>query len=461
MIISARRWLSKNGGGAVALNRALVGCNTLEELNTLVLQQQQQQAHLLTAVNVATAIHRMGRLAKFATPTPTTPTAFPYLLSIAKPQKFEARAISNMCHGIAMGKLRDDTVGGGSKFPEFLQTQAVDKARFFTPQEVSNLLWSFAVQEEHAPQVFNEFSKQICFKLARFSPRDLSTSLWSFAVLGHANHHVLFDRAKAHILSRTLHQQPLQAYNAQDLSSLLFSFATLGHPHSADLCSAVAAQAMDIRMNSSQSLLLLVWSLACLDALGLHKVREMFQTMRMPTNITLERTVLQANQLHFCRLAWDQVNPGVQSVLLDDLESPKGWVREKRATQLNYGYQSRLVISQQLTQAFSQRSEQVLVNAETSSGMQVDFYLPERNFAVEIEGKHNYAYDGITPLGHTLFKHRLLTRQGISLCKIHVSDFCKHTPAEQHDLLQEIVQHVISTTPPPPTPTASSTLEPL
>lgn len=398
-------------------NLELAACTRPALLSELVLGATPAQ---LTPVNLATALHRMGKL---SSPSPQALSKVLRLAHISAAQ-LEPQAISNMCHGIAKSRLC-------SGIPEFLQNQAVRLgADRFSPQETATLLHSLAVQKEPAPELFQAFAEQIGRQLPKYSPRDLSTSLWSFAVLGHGFAPRLFSRCAS--------GSKLAKFNAHDLALFLFSFATLGHPCPAKVCNAAASAFPRVAQDDAHSLLLFVWSLACLDALGLPQVSHFFAHSRLPPHVQLAKTATQANQVHFARLAWDQTHPGVRSRLLEDLESG-GWVSHARHSKNHSGYQSRLAISAELQRLFPHGQ----VNASLPAlDLQVDFYLPDRNFAIEIEGRHNYASDGTTPLGSTLFKHRLLTRSGVGLCKIHVDEYSQRSARERQDLLLTIQHHL-------------------
>ncbi|KAH9252219.1 hypothetical protein BASA81_009821 [Batrachochytrium salamandrivorans] len=405
---------------ALRFNQELIACTQSGLLSELILGATPAQ---LTPVNLATAIHRMGKLAS------PSPLALTKVLNLANnsASQFQPQAISNMCYGIAKSRLCNG-------IPKFLQTQAVLVAKRFSPKETANLLHSLAVQKEPAPEVFQEFAKQIDRQLPRYSPRDLSISLWSFAMLGHGFSPQLFSKCASTAVTTT---SKLAKFNSHDIALFLFSFATLGHPCPSKVCSA-AANAFRVSDGDAHSLLLFVWSLACLDALGLHKVSEFFVHTRLPPHVQLAKTPTQANQVHFARLAWDQTNPGVRSRLLEDLEFGN-WVSNARQSKTNSGYQSRLEISAELKLLFPHGQ----VNASLPAlDLQVDFYLPDKNFAIEIEGRHNYASDGITPLGSTQFKHRLLTRSGMGLCKIHVDEYSQYSAHERRDLLLTIQHHL-------------------
>jgi hypothetical protein len=95
----------------------------------------------------------------------------------------------------------------------------------FKPQELSNIIWSYATAGEAHPQLFMKFGVHIVAMkdLGQFKPQELSSIIWAYATAGES-HPKLFSKIGDHIVA----MKDLSIFIPQDFSNNVWSYATIG-----------------------------------------------------------------------------------------------------------------------------------------------------------------------------------------------------------------------------------------
>lgn len=159
---------------------------------------------------------------------------------------------------------------------------SLKQAPSFSPQELSNLFWSFASIHDRCPNSsifsFPSFSTLVSAlvqtateKSSQFNPQAISTLFWALASL-----HITPSTALLRALSRVAHTT-INQFFPREMSSLLWGFATLKIQPSEQLISAMSEQLVNRRQElEPQSLSNLFWSFA---TLGITPSNDLIQTV--------------------------------------------------------------------------------------------------------------------------------------------------------------------------------------
>jgi len=106
--------------------------------------------------------------------------------------------------------------------------------RQFKPQELSNLVWSFAKVSLPAKELFESVARTSMCKIGCFSFQNLSNLAWAFATTGICDT-VLFERIA------TQSDAGITGFSSQELSNIAWAFATLEVRHDV-LLQAIGAE---------------------------------------------------------------------------------------------------------------------------------------------------------------------------------------------------------------------------
>ena len=201
-----------------SLNAEIVNIDNFQELSSLILSTP---ADRFNDVNCSTAIQRLGKLISREGKHKLDGSAIQKLVSLSFSTRFPPRQTSNLCHGVAVGKLNifDE------RLPQLLKKIFVDRNDYnlFEPKHFANIAWSFATLNIYNNQVFDIISYQIRkVPWNQLVPQDISMILWSFAT-NSRHDEVLFQD-----FSRKLLSTNLKKFSNQNISNIVWSFAKLG-----------------------------------------------------------------------------------------------------------------------------------------------------------------------------------------------------------------------------------------
>ena len=178
------------------------------------------------AVNLATAMHRLGRLVRSA--RASNPSVLnqvvkhpQYRQLLNRTEDFiesmEPRALANFLWGMAA--LGDQQNTGivlrlGNRLME------IDPKELKT-QEISNVVWSLATLEMQMPDLMNRMLTAACDRIDECVPQALSNMIWACATLRH--HNARFIAAVAGSASPRL-----DTFQSQTLANTLWAYSVLG-----------------------------------------------------------------------------------------------------------------------------------------------------------------------------------------------------------------------------------------
>ncbi|GIL60034.1 hypothetical protein Vafri_14651 [Volvox africanus] len=322
---------------SIQLNKHIMACRTTEELLALV----QHRGASFDYFNISTALARVPKLALMCPgapagagqtgfyhhnhgvagalpPPPPPPPSVAAAAAAALPgdlhldaagrslldhlaqlmmtqiDSFDARGLANSAW--AFGKLKYVPSGG---LPAVIAQAALRRMSEFSPQNLSNLVWSFVYMHHADEALLSAASRFVCARVGEFKPQELANIVWAFASLGHREEmmlHVAAEQAqriaplfKEQELSNvlwalgkmSLRDRPdvlealmvetrakLPAFLPQGISNVAWALASVGHADATFLDQVVAQCGNQLAAFDVQALANLVWAMA---ALGYYK----------------------------------------------------------------------------------------------------------------------------------------------------------------------------------------------
>ena len=178
------------------------------------------------AVNLATAMHRLGRLVRSA--RVKNPGVLNHVVKhqqykdlLDKTEDFidtmEPRALANFLWGMAaMGDQKNTGIvlRLGNRLMEINPTE-------LKTQEISNVVWSLATLEMQMPDLMDRMLGAACDRINECVPQALSNMIWACATLRH--HNPRFISAVAESASPRL-----DTFQSQTLANTLWAYSVLG-----------------------------------------------------------------------------------------------------------------------------------------------------------------------------------------------------------------------------------------
>lgn len=177
-------------------------------------------------VNIATAMHRLGRLVRKAKArNPSVPervathSNYQYLLSLAQKavDLMAARGIANFIWGMA---ALGDTHHVGIILRLGQRLMDMDPAEL-KEQELSNVLWGLATLDIYIPDLMDRMLESACTRINDCVPQALSNMIWACATLRHL--HCRFLQLVAETAAPNL-----ENFQSQTLANTLWAFSVLG-----------------------------------------------------------------------------------------------------------------------------------------------------------------------------------------------------------------------------------------
>jgi hypothetical protein len=99
-----------------------------------------------------------------------------------------ARVILLLFQAWAFGKLKYVPSGG---LPVVIAQAALRRMGEFSPQNLSNLVWSFVYMHHADDALLSAASRFVCARAGEFKPQELANIVWAFASLGHRDEHMV------------------------------------------------------------------------------------------------------------------------------------------------------------------------------------------------------------------------------------------------------------------------------
>ncbi|GLC35079.1 hypothetical protein PLESTM_000277200 [Pleodorina starrii] len=261
---------------SIQLNKHIMACRNTEELLALV----QHRGAYFDYFNISTALARVPKLALmgptgpgfyhhhgFAAPQPPPPppaghqpgsaaavaaaaaaaaSALPTdlhldaagrslldhlaQLMVTHIGSFDARGLANSAW--AFGKLKYVPSGG---LPAVIAQAALRRMHEFSPQNLSNLVWSFVYMHHADEALLSAASRFVCARVAEFKPQELANIVWAFASLGHRDDQML--HVAAHQAQRIA---PL--FKEQELSNVLWALGKMNLRDRPEVLEALMAE---------------------------------------------------------------------------------------------------------------------------------------------------------------------------------------------------------------------------
>ena len=96
-----------------------------------------------------------------------------------------ARALSNIAHGLAKCALVGLDVETGALFAAVAKAAVRGGLGGFNPQELANTAWAHAMAGHDAPALFDAIAAAAVLRLRDFNPQNLANTAWAYATAGH------------------------------------------------------------------------------------------------------------------------------------------------------------------------------------------------------------------------------------------------------------------------------------
>eukprot|EP00984_Skeletonema_dohrnii_P013477 scaffold5585_cov94-Skeletonema_dohrnii-CCMP3373.AAC.4 len=144
-----------------------------------------------------------------------------------KLDNFDARCLSNIAYAYALIKYVPEFDDESDLF-DHIATQAALRSAEFNAQELSNMMWAYAIVDKPHALLFEVMGDQVVASvhLGAFKPQNLANIVWAYAKAG-VHHPKLFEKVANHAARIDV----LYGFNSQDLANTAWAFATAGVHH--------------------------------------------------------------------------------------------------------------------------------------------------------------------------------------------------------------------------------------
>ncbi|KAH7435254.1 hypothetical protein KP509_06G056200 [Ceratopteris richardii] len=334
---------------------------------------------LLTPLNVATALHRIGKHMETSGSAKSERLAFARKRQMAE---LVARAMQVLADCSAQGLSNIawalSKVGGNilySSEMDLIADAILSNVSELNSQNIANTLGAYSSMQHAAPKLFACLCDRAVEVLEEFSSQELAQVLWAHAELTQPADPLLDALDNICLLSDKEYSNPFAYARSDHLANLGWSYAVLNQIHRPSFKCIWKMLECSLNQNA--------------DGKG---------------DMTCCLSTWHLSQIHQVNLCLQYDDLSQSSILLKDAAA-KAWEIQKRQSWSSSQYQKD--VKWHLVSL-----GQNWVAEYNGADYSLDFALPEKKIAIEIDGPSHFIRNTGLPLGHTLMKRRLLSQAG-------------------------------------------------
>ncbi|MCO5609280.1 hypothetical protein L7F22_063506 [Adiantum nelumboides] len=433
-----------------SFNKQLVGATTALEVLEIFGNAEERVRllrlpSLLTPLNAATALHRIAKHMEIS----GTPKGD--RLDFAR-KRFMAELVARSmevlpgcsAQGLSNIAWALSKIGGNTLYfseMDVIANAVLAKVSDFNSQNVANTLGAYASMQHAAPRVFASLHNHAVDILEIFNSQELAQVLWAHAELMQPADRLLDSLDRICLSSENSRSGPTlsDSFIDSDLSTTHFEhfLSSKSSPHNAN----------PFVNASAEHLANLGWSYTVLDQIDRPAFKYLWQMLESILNQNVNNTgnntwglstwhLSQIHQVNLC-LQYGYAHHALSlRVLLKDAAA-QAWGNQKCKIWSPSEYQKNvkwLLVSM----------GQDWVAEYTASDYSLDFALPEKKIAIEIDGPSHFIRNSGLPLGHTILKRRLLSQAGWRVLPISYEVWEElDGEIEQMNFLKELLRTVV------------------
>jgi len=282
--------------------------------------------------------------------------------------------------------------------------------------------------------LFNSASNEVIKKLPTFSPQEISNTVWSYAAFSHSSP-ALFHAASEEAIKK------VSSFNSQEISRLLLSYARNNHDAPELFCDAIHEVTRNLHECDARDTLDILWSLAVMNSMKPDLAEPFLQHTAKLLADERNLTIVNLAKLHQA-LVWYSLEHERKSEECKHLYDKCFSAFTSLPNKLSKFQQG--VVSTLLWLGMGLKQE---VFCERT-GYSIDAIIVTkegREVAVEVDGPHHFI-DGRIPTGSTALKHRHLKLGERAFLAIPYWDWYElnQDPKGQQEYLEKAIARVLS-----------------